>query len=169
MEKIKQIFEKNKKIVWVVIAILLTIGINMSIDYDTDKLTFNGNQIVWLLVCVFIYFILKKSDEYHEKKLLIYSSVIGVICAICQPITKLTFDIWSTNEVVFTSGITAYFIFKIITYTIIFVSLFKIIFKEIEKIETKTTDTNKAKDRLKPTFKVFLVVAGILLTRNYIL
>lgn len=157
-EKIKKLFEENKKIVWAFLAILLTIGLNMKIDCFMDKILFNGNQMVWLMLCVFIYFVLKKSNEYKEKRLFICSIILGVLLAFFQTITQITFDYWSLNEVVFTTSVTIYFIVKMLTYGTIFANIIKIV---IKWLENKKWEKSKKKDIFKPTLKTFLIIAAI--------
>ena len=67
-KKGKEIIEKHQKVIDVIGSILLTIGLNMSINVAENQIRFNGNQIVWLMICIFLYFILKKASENKEKR-----------------------------------------------------------------------------------------------------
>ena len=68
MQKLKEFITNNKKIIWIIASILLTIGINMSIYVVNNLIYFNGNQIIFLFLCGFIYIIFNRADEYKRKR-----------------------------------------------------------------------------------------------------
>lgn len=95
-----QIIQENKKAIWIIISILLTIGLNMSINMSTNKISFDGNQIIWLFLCVFSYQVLKNANKYKEKRLIVCSVILGILFATFQTIGKLSYNYWSNNEIV---------------------------------------------------------------------
>lgn len=155
--------EKNssiEKIVRIIVSILVTIGINMYINFSDDSITFNGNNIIWLMICIFTYYILEKSNRYKEKRLRICSVTLGILFAIVQTVGKMTYDYFSLNEIEITFNVLIYFIVKIISYGIIFTNGIKILIKKIENIKW---NSNEKTDFLKPTLKTFFIVSGILI------
>ena len=113
-EKIKKIINGNIVIVNVILSIILTIGMNLSINIKDNKMLFDGNQIIWLMLCVFIYYILRESEKLKEKRLIFCSMILGILFAIIETIGKLTNSYWGSAEVILSKKIIAYIIIKII-------------------------------------------------------
>ena len=155
-QKIKAFFQKNKKIVWIIESILLTIGLNMSIYVANNLVFFDGNQIIWLCLCVFIYIVLRQSDKYHTKRLKICSIILGMLLAIFQVLGIMTKENWIANEVIITKEIVFFMIAKFVTYTFIFYHIIKSLFSMIEKADWKN---KRNRDILKPSLKMFIIVA----------
>ena len=155
MQKVKEFLSKNKKIIWVVASILLTIGLNMSIYVANNLVYFNGNQIIWLFLCVFIYIIFKQSDKYEGRRLKVCSGILAVILAIIQVLGIMTNGNWIVSEVIVTKEVVMFMLAKFITYGVIFYNIIKILFSLIEQIDWNKT----RKDILKPSLKTFIVVA----------
>ena len=157
-EKIKKLIKENKKILLIIVSILLTIGLNITIDLYQDKIIFNGNQIIWLMLCVFMYFILKKASEYKEKRLFVCSLIPGILFSFFQTVTHGFFEYWSLHEIVFTTSVNVFLITKMLTYSILFTNVIKVIIKLLEKVEW---NKEKRKDFFKPNLKTLLIVAAI--------
>ena len=158
MQKVKEFLSKNKKIIWVIVSILLTIGLNMSIYVANNLVYFNGNQIIWLFLCVFIYIIFKQSDKYEGKRLKVCSSILGILLSIFQVLGIMTNGNWIVSEVIVTKEVVMFMLAKFITYGVIFYNIIKILFSLIEQIDWNKT----RKDILKPSLKTFIVVALLL-------
>ena len=158
MQKVKEFLSKNKKIIWVIVSILLTIGLNMSIYVANNLVYFNGNQIIWLFLCVFIYIIFKQSDKYEGKRLKVCSSILGILLSIFQVLGIMTNGNWIVSEVIVTKEVVMFMHAKFITYGVIFYNIIKILFSLIEQIDWNKT----RKDILKPSLKTFIVVALLL-------
>ena len=93
-QKIKAFLQENEKIVWMIASILLTIGLNMSVYVANNLIFFDGNQIIWLFLCVFIYILLKQSNRYQNKRLKVCSISLGVLLAIFQVLGIMTKGNW---------------------------------------------------------------------------
>ncbi len=158
MQKVKEFLSKNKKIIWVVASILLTIGLNMSIYVANNLVYFNGNQIIWLFLCVFIYIIFKQSHKYEGRRLKVCSSILGILLSIFQVLGIMTNGNWIVSEVIVTKEVVMFMLAKFITYGLIFYNIIKILFSLIEQIDWNKT----RKDILKPSLKTFIVVALLL-------
>lgn len=154
-QKIKAFLQENKKIVWMIASILLTIGLNMSIYVANNLIFFDGNQIIWLFLCVFIYIVLKQSNRYQNKRLKVCSISLGVLLAIFQVLGIMTKGNWIENEVIITKQIAFFMFVKFISYTLIFYHIIKILFSLLEKIDWKE---KKKRDLLKPSIKTFIIV-----------
>ena len=158
MQKVKEFLSKNKKIIWVIVSILLTIGLNMSIYVANNLVYFNGNQIVWLFLCVFIYIIFKQADKYEGRRLKVCSSILGIILSIFQVLGIMTNGNWIASEVIITKEVVMFMLAKFVTYGLLFYNIIKILFSLIEQIDWNKT----RKDILKPNLKTFIVVALLL-------
>ena len=158
MQKVKEFLSKNKKIIWVVASILLTIGLNMSIYVANNLVYFNGNQIIWLFLCVFIYIIFKQSDKYEGRRLKVCSSILGILLSIFQVLGIMTNGNWIVSEVIVTKEVVMFMLAKFITYGVVFYNIIRILFSLIEQIDWK----KERKDILKPSLKTFVVVALLL-------
>lgn len=159
MQKIKEFLQNNKKIIWIFLSIILTIGINISVNVTNNIISCNnGNQIMWLFICIFIYIVLKYSNKYQNKRLKICSSILAIIITICQVLGIMTKDNWIINEVIITKEIILFILFKFVTYYIVFYNIIKIIFTLIENINLKKCK----KDILKPNLKTFIIVTLLL-------
>ena len=158
MQKVKEILSNNKKIIWVIVSVLLTIGLNMSIYVTNNLVYFNGNQIVWLFLCVFIYIVFKQADKYEGRRLKVCSGILGTLLAIFQVLGIMTNGNWIASEVIITKEVILFMIVKFITYILLFYNIIKILFSLIENIDWKKT----RKDILKPSLKTFIVVALLL-------
>ena len=155
-QKIKSYFIENQKIILILASILLTIGLNMSIHVANNMIYFDGNEIIWLFLSVFIYIILKQANKYQNKRLKICSIILSILLTIFQISGIMTKGNWIENEVIITKEIVLFIIVKFITYIFVFYNIIKILLSIIEKIEWKE---NKKKDLLKPTTKTFIIVA----------
>lgn len=156
IEKIKKISQENQKIIWIIASILLVIGLNMSIDVAQNKIYFNGNEIIWLMICVFLFFILKKANQYKEKRLTICSLVLGILFTIFQILGIMTKGNWIVHEVIFSKKVLLFIIIKFLVYSILFTNIVKIILKYLENINWTKMEK---KDLFKPTLKTFLIIA----------
>ena len=131
MQKIKEFLQNNKKIIWIFLSIILTIGINISVNVTNNIISCNnGNQIMWLFICIFIYIVLKYSNKYQNKRLKVCSSILAIIITICQVLGIMTKDNWIINEVIITKEIILFILFKFVTYYIVFYNIIKIIFRK---------------------------------------
>lgn len=128
----------------------------MSIDVAQNKIYFNGNEIIWLMICVFLFFILKKANQYKEKRLTICSLVLGILFTIFQILGIMTKGNWIVHEVIFSKKVLLFIIIKFLVYSILFTNIVKIILKYLENINW--TKMGK-KDLFKPTLKTFLIIA----------
>lgn len=151
--------KNNTKIIWVIASILLTIGLNISIKVAENELRFDGNQIIWLMICIFIYFVFQKAKECKEKRMFTCSLVLGIILAIFQTIGNLTNGNWIAHEVIISKKIVLFIVLKMLTYGILFTKVIQIIFNFLDKRRERK---NAKKDIFKPTLKTFLTVALIL-------
>ena len=159
MQKIKEFLSKNEKVIWIIISILLTIGLNLSIYVVDNTIYFNnGNQIIWLFLCVFIYIVFKQANKYQKKRLKICSSILGILLSIFQVLGIMTNGNWIESEVILTKEIAIFMLVKFITYALLFYNIIKIVFSLIENMNWKS----KSKDILKPNLKKFIVVALLL-------
>lgn len=130
----------------------------MSIYVANNLVYFNGNQIIWLFLCVFIYIIFKQSDKYEGKRLKVCSSILGILLSIFQVLGIMTNGNWIVSEVIVTKEVVMFMLAKFITYGVIFYNIIKILFSLIEQIDWNKT----RKDILKPSLKTFIVVALLL-------
>lgn len=159
MQKVKEFLTNNKKVIWVVVSILLTIGLNLSVYVANNTIYFNnGNQIVWLFLCVFIYIVFKQAGKYEGRRLKVCSGILGTLLAIFQVLGIMTNGNWIASEVILTKEVILFMIVKFITYVLLFYNIIKILFSLIENIDCKKT----RKDILKPSLKTFIVVALLL-------
>ena len=158
MQKLKEFITNNKKIIWIIASILLTIGINMSIYVVNNLIYFNGNQIIFLFLCVFIYIIFNKADKYKGKRLKVCSSILAVFLSIFQLLGIMTNGNWIASEVIITKEVVIFMLAKFITYGLLFHNIIKILFSLIEQIDWK----KERKDILKPNLKTFIVVTLLL-------
>lgn len=147
--------EKNKKIIYMITSIILTIVLNMSIDVAQNKIYFNGNEIVWLMICSFLFIALKKAGEYKEKRLNVCSIVLGIVLSIFQILGIMTKGNWIEHEVIISKTILLFITIKLIIYVITFTSIIKIIFKYLENIKL---NQKEGKDIFKPNLKTFFIV-----------
>lgn len=155
-QKVKEFLSNNKKVIWVILSILLTIGLNVSINVENNIVHCNnGNQIIWLFLCIFIYIIFKQANKYQGKRLKVCSGILGVLLAIFQVLGIMTNSGWITNEVIITKEIVIFMLVKFITYALVFYNIIKILFSLVENIDWKKT----RKDILKPSIKTFIIVA----------
>lgn len=155
-QKVKEFLSNNKKVIWVILSILLTIGLNVSINVENNIVQCNdGNQIIWLFLCIFIYIIFKQANKYQGKRLKVCSGIFGVLLAIFQVLGIMTNSGWITNEVIITKEIVIFMLVKFITYALIFYNITKILFSLVENINWEKT----RKDILKPSLKTFIIVA----------
>ena len=69
LEKIREGLKENKKIIWIILSIICIIGFNMTIDTAKNTINFNGNQMIWLILCISFYFIFKYSSKLNNKRL----------------------------------------------------------------------------------------------------
>lgn len=158
-EKIKKWTKENKKIIWILLSVICIIGFNMTINTAENSITFNGNQIIWLMLCIFFYFIFKNSSKVDNKRLIVCSIILGILLAVFQTLGNVTAGGWISNEVIISKKIILFIITKLIVYSIIFSKIITIIFSYFENLKWK--ETNK-KDIFNPTLKSFIVVALIL-------
>ena len=159
LEKIKEGLKENKKVIWIILSIICIIGFNMTIDTAKNTINFNGNQIIWLMLCVLFYFIFKYSSKLNNKRLIICSIILGIILAVFQTLGNVTKGGWISNEVIFSKKIILFIFIKLVVYSIIFSKIISIIFSYFENLNWK--ETNK-KDIFKPNLKCFIIVAVIL-------
>lgn len=159
LEKIREGLKENKKIIWIILSIICIIGFNMTIDTAKNTINFNGNQIIWLMLCVLFYFIFKYSSKLNNKRLIICSIILGIILAVFQTLGNVTKGGWISNEVIFSKKIILFIFIKLVVYTIIFSKIISIIFSYFENLNLE--ETNK-KDIFKPNLKCFIIVAVIL-------
>lgn len=131
----------------------------MTIDTAKNSINFNGNQIAWLMLCVFFYFIFKYSSNKNNKRLVICSVILGIILAVFQTLGDITKGGWISNEVILSKKILLFLFVKIIVYSVIFSKIISIIFTYFENLKWK--ETNK-KDVFDAKIKNFLIVALIL-------
>ena len=157
MQKLKEFITNNKKIIWIIASILLTIGLNMSINIIDNLICFDGNQIIFLFLCVFIYIIFNKADKYKERRLKICSGILSVILTIFQVLGIMTNSGWLGNEVVVTKEVVLFILAKFVTYSLLFYNIIKILFSLIDNVDWNKT----RKDILKPSLKTFIIVALI--------
>ena len=155
-QKVKEFLSNNKKVIWVILSILLTIGLNVSINVENNIVQCkDGNQIIWLFLCIFIYIIFKQANKYQGKRLKVCSGILGVLLAIFQVLGIMTNSGWIANEVIITKEIVIFMLVKFITYTLVFYNITKILFSLVENIDWEKT----RKDILKPSLKIFIIVA----------
>lgn len=159
-KKVKEIIEKHQKVIDMIGSILLTIGLNMSISVAENQIRFNGNQIVWFMICIFLYFILKKAKENKEKRLMVCSLILGILLAFFQTIGNLTSGNWISHEVIFSKKIILFMIIKMITYSIIFAKSITILFCFWNYLGEKK---GEKRELFKPNLKSFLMITIILL------
>ena len=158
MQKVKEMLRNNKKIIWIILSIFLTIGLSISIYVENNMFYFEGNQIIWLFLCVFIYMIFKQSDKYEKKRLKVCSAILSLILAKFQVLGVVTKNNWITTEVIVTKEIVIFMIFKFISFSILFYNIIKILFSIIENIKWEKT----GKDILRTNLKSFVIVAVLL-------
>ena len=79
INRLKEILNNNKKVIWIIESIICIIGFNMTIDTAENLINFNGNQIAWIMLCVFFYFIFKYSSNKNNKRLAICSIILGIM------------------------------------------------------------------------------------------
>lgn len=155
-EKIKKIINGNIVIVNVILSIILTIGMNLSINIKENKMLFDGNQIIWLMLCILIYYILRESEKLKEKRLIFCSMILGILFAVIETIGKLTNSYWGSAEVILSKKIIVYIIIKIIVYGSVFTNAIKIIMNKLSKIKVEKKSDIYI---LRPTLKTFIIVA----------
>ena len=131
----------------------------MTIDTAENSINFNGNQIIWLMLCVFFYFIFKYSSNKNNKRLASCSIILGIILAVFQTLGDITKGGWISNEVILSKKILLFLFVKMIVYSVIFSKIISIIFTYFENLKWK--ETNK-KDVFNAKIKNFLIVALIL-------
>ena len=156
-DKIKQIYNRNNKIVFLLISILCTIAINMKFSAIENKICCDGNNIIWIMIFTLIYIISIKSYTYKERRLRICSYVLGIILSIFQVLGIMTKDYWIMSEVIITKKTVLFILIKFITYSFLFANILKIGFKYIEKIESKSKIQKS--DLFKPNIKSYIVIA----------
>lgn len=159
--KFKHIYNNNNEIICFAISILCTIAINIELYVVDNKISCNGNKIIWIMIFALIYIILKKSYIYKERRLIICSYTLGVTLGIFQVLGIMTKDNWIVSEVVITKEVIWFILIKFITYSFLFANISKVGFKYIENIRLKII--NKENDLFKPNIKSYIVVAIILL------
>ena len=128
IKQLKEILNNNKKVIWLIGSIICIMGFNMTIDTAENSINFNGNQIAWLMLCVFFYFIFKYSSNKNNKRLVICSVILGIILAVFQTLGDITKGGWISNEVILSKKILLFLFVKIIVYGLIFSKIISIIF-----------------------------------------
>lgn len=155
IDKLKKYGKEHQKIICIIISIFLTIGVNMAIDVAQNKIYFKGNEIIWLMIQVFVFFVLKKASKYQEKRLKMCSLTLAIVLSIFQVLGDLTKENWIIHEVIISKTIVVFIVLKMVVYTTLFMNIIKIMLKYLEDRKERTT---KDEDIFKPNLKTFLVV-----------
>ncbi len=162
--------EKFQKYVWIIelaLSIVLTITLNVGYTYENNLLECSGgNNLVWLIVCAFLYIIFDKYRLIEKtKRMKVVSIIFGIVISLFQVVGLLAQEIWRNTTAVFTQNIVIFIIIKFITYMIIASVIFSIIVDKLEKRKLKDEDKNetkKEKSFFTGNLKSFLIVFLIL-------
>ena len=82
MQKIKELFEKVKPIIIVLLAIFVTFAMNMNWDKNTAiRYSFTGNSILCVIFFILTYWMLSKTSSVANKRLKICCILLGGLFA----------------------------------------------------------------------------------------
>ncbi len=82
MKKIKEIFNKIKPIIIILLSIFVTFSINMNWDKDVEiRYSYTGNSILCVVFFALIYWLLKEVSEKKNKRLKICSAILAILFA----------------------------------------------------------------------------------------
>ncbi len=162
--------QKNKirSIITIILAIIITILLNLKYIYKDNALQCaGGNSLQWIMICGFVYIIFDKYLKIEkEKRLKVVGIIFGCIIAFLEVIGTLAQEIWRNTSANFTLNICTYIILKFIAYMPIMTAIFTII---CDRLKNKKDTDNEQKEEVKSekTFftsniKSFLIVWGIL-------
>lgn len=155
----KNIYQKVRPIIIVLLAIFVTLAINMNMDYNTAiEYSFTGNSILFVIFFIFTYWVLNKISQEKNRRLKICSILLAILFASFEIVgqsidTYLDLSGILYNRIALTKSIIKWFGYVILIYGTISNIYLLLDKKEFLKGKCKCFTNNK---------RTFFLVWGII-------
>ena len=151
-----------KNIFVIILALLSTIGMNLTLDKNLDFLkSLNGNDISTVLIFIAFVFLIYKAFKYKDKRLNIIATILGLIFALFEVVGNTIVNNGNLEGIFYDNFSITKNIFKIIYYTTIVYSIIKILYEFFQKQENKNIKEYKIFTNNKKSILVVLLILMI--------